>query len=538
MKENEFLDGVSNIESDVVERFISMDNKLQNKANKKPKRVWIRFGAIAACFLLIVSAVIVVPMLLRDDQGVVIPPDETSNSDIDSDVVTSLEDAKNNDDTSDAPGAVESTEDTSGNDDMWAVNIPDHIPITFDATESPDSLNGNSWEFIKGSLAPVSSGAADAILPNFEFSSGIVVKAKVVKNYPDKYYMLDVSSEYSPTAYRLIQMETIEVISGENVPQYFLYLIPEKFYVDMSIYDSLLISMSQIGLENYVLKNDTQNQIESFELLMFGDYQEDPEFVNIIAFTDGIFDESLWQTDTWFYGYHYAKFYLDNPESSNIAVARGDSESTVISAIKARYPAGYQEPSVITLDFKTQEAKDAVEYVKPFANGVFSQTFWPSHGNGQLIFRRYINGCQTEETIIIDLLTEEVTYSEVRYTKEDMMRMENISAHLSKKASEYAEQFPDPPHTDPDGKELLCLNLYAWYAKVDGKLYGVVKTAWRYQRENDYWEIVQYYDASYVLYDISAGTAAEISRDSLVAIIGTRNVTMEKYDVGYIMPTI
>ena len=29
MKENEFLDGVSNIDPDVVERFVSMDNKLQ-----------------------------------------------------------------------------------------------------------------------------------------------------------------------------------------------------------------------------------------------------------------------------------------------------------------------------------------------------------------------------------------------------------------------------------------------------------------------------------------------------------------------------
>ena len=34
MKENKFLDGVSNIEPDVVERFVKMDNKLQKKANK------------------------------------------------------------------------------------------------------------------------------------------------------------------------------------------------------------------------------------------------------------------------------------------------------------------------------------------------------------------------------------------------------------------------------------------------------------------------------------------------------------------------
>ena len=66
MKENEFLDGVSNIESDVVERFVSMDNKLQKKANKpKSKGIWLRFGAIAACFVLVLSAVIAVPMLQK-----------------------------------------------------------------------------------------------------------------------------------------------------------------------------------------------------------------------------------------------------------------------------------------------------------------------------------------------------------------------------------------------------------------------------------------------------------------------------------------
>ena len=72
MKENEFLDGVSNIEPDVVERFISMDNKLQKKP--KTKGIWLRFGAIAACFLLIVSAVIVVPLLREDDPGVIPGP--------------------------------------------------------------------------------------------------------------------------------------------------------------------------------------------------------------------------------------------------------------------------------------------------------------------------------------------------------------------------------------------------------------------------------------------------------------------------------
>lgn len=89
MNENKFLDGVSTIDSDVVERFVSMDNQLQKKASKpKSKKAWLRIGAIAACFFLIVSAVIVVPMLrteepgTTDDPAAVLPPTRLGSSSI------------------------------------------------------------------------------------------------------------------------------------------------------------------------------------------------------------------------------------------------------------------------------------------------------------------------------------------------------------------------------------------------------------------------------------------------------------------------
>ena len=56
MNENAFLDGISNIENDVVERFISMDNKLKNKA--RSKSFWIRVGALAACLAVLLGAII------------------------------------------------------------------------------------------------------------------------------------------------------------------------------------------------------------------------------------------------------------------------------------------------------------------------------------------------------------------------------------------------------------------------------------------------------------------------------------------------
>lgn len=89
MKENEFLDGVSNIEPDVVERFISMDNKLQKKANKpKSKGIWLRFGAIAACFLLIVSVIIAMPMLFEEDIPVSLPDNGLAGNEGDSAIVS------------------------------------------------------------------------------------------------------------------------------------------------------------------------------------------------------------------------------------------------------------------------------------------------------------------------------------------------------------------------------------------------------------------------------------------------------------------
>ncbi len=545
MKENEFLNGVTSIDPDIVERFISMDNKLQKKVNKsKTKAIWLRFASIAACFLLIVGAVIVVPMF-RDDKPSG-PPIVDAGTDSDSSIGNNNHpkdeetNAFPNPDTTDIPSQGEETDlfpnpDTT---DVPSIITPpdnDPPPIIFDATVSADKLNGNNSEFIVGSSLSISGGSPDSAPPRFQFNRGITVKAKVVKNHSDQYYKLDVSSEFRPTAYRLIQMETIEVIYGENVPKYFLYLIQDYVYVDMSVYDSLLISMYQQGIENYVLKNATQNQMESFELPLFRDHQDHPELGNIIAFKDGIFDESLWQNENWIYGYQFADHLLDNPEDSDLVVARGDSESDVISKIKKQFSEyNYIAPStncISALDFKTQAAKDVLEYVKPFVNGVFSQTYY---ANSRILFRRFINGCQTEETISIDLHTEEVTYSEARYTEDDMAKMVNISAHLSQKAKEYAEKLPTPPHTDPEGKTLLCLNLYAWYEKVDGKLYGVIKTAWRYMEEGDYY--VQYYDDNYVLYDMSSESAAEISRDDLIELLGERNVYTGEYGLGILMP--
>ena len=177
------------------------------------------------------------------------------------------------------------------------------------------------------------------------------------------------------------------------------------------------------------------------------------------------------------------------------------------------YDIAPRESSLITLSFSSDEAKDAVEYAKPFENGVFFQSFDANQAN--VIFTRYVNGCQTDETIKINLSTEEVTYSKVKYTKSDLESIENLSYHIAEMASRYKDEIPTPPHLDAKDKELFFFSLYGWYVKVNGKVYGIIKTTWKY-RDNQYYT---YLDDSYTLYEPNIG-AIIVSREVLADIIG------------------
>ena len=80
------------------------------------------------------------------------------------------------------------------------------------------------------------------------------------------------------------------------------------------------------------------------------------------------------------------------------------------------------------------------------------------------------------------------------------------------------------------------MNLYALCVKVDGKLHGVIKTAWRYS-EKDY-RYIQYYDDSYTLHDMAASGAAVVSRGDLAEIAGKRNAYMGEYGLSSEMPVV
>ena len=134
MKKQEWNEALNHLDPEIVEKYVLQKDELRQK--KRKKTVWFRAVIIAACLAVVVGTMVLLPLFFDDS------PDQDYGTDF--------------------------------------------TPIIFDATVSPDKLQGNSFEFVVGSSVPPEGGIFSEP-PSFEFSGAIAVKAKVVKNYPDKY---------------------------------------------------------------------------------------------------------------------------------------------------------------------------------------------------------------------------------------------------------------------------------------------------------------------------------------------------------------
>lgn len=498
------------------------------------KSIFLRRAVIAVCACMLLGILLILPWRMRGGNVPALPAEDTENTPPSQ--TSSTEDMENT-----------SPSQTFSDETEWTTQQPPSPPLY--GADSPEKLTGPSLVFIVGNSASTDMGTSSAP-PQFEFNClCYLVRAKAVEVLPDTYQVLSVlraTSDVKPTNYRLVRMKTLESIRAKDMPEEFFYLMRESLVSDLTVYDSLIISMSQIWTENFILRNVDEQVMEALPLTVFGDPEDQPELGNMIAFTEGIFDESLWQNPGWRFGYQFADRYIEEPSKYYVAY-RGCTESYTVGRIEEDLQAWREleesrgetwssdGPRVRDLDVKTQAAKEVLAYVRPFENGVFAQWMYGS----TVYFRRYINGCETEEMITVNLNTEEVTYSEVRYEKEDLKGIGDVAAQIADMAEAYTAETPMPPHTDPEGKDLRCLNLFGWYAKVNGKIYGVIKTTWTYLEEYDRsgypWYNI-HYDDRYLLYDPEENAWSDVSRDDLKALLGLRNVYNGEYGVGEQLP--
>ena len=65
MKQTEWNEGMNHLDSDLVERYVEKKDQLLRRG-RAAKKTWLRVGIVAACFLILVSAALTVPMPQKD----------------------------------------------------------------------------------------------------------------------------------------------------------------------------------------------------------------------------------------------------------------------------------------------------------------------------------------------------------------------------------------------------------------------------------------------------------------------------------------
>lgn len=454
MKENEFLDGISNIESDLVERFVYMDNKLRNKENKiKAKSIWLRFGALAACLCLIISVIVIVPRLREDTPG----------------------------------GTVTTPNNAGNNTDITIPPDPPMPPINNVVPSISIVSSGNTalgkQELVLGEQ--LSGGLQGEVLPpRFEIKT--VVEAEVIEVLPDTYYYIDSCDK----KLNIAKLRIVDKIRGEGLPtEIFL----SYSYYDAAIfegYERFILSLDQIGAENYMLVNDTEGTFDYFSN-MFEVCTADIGYGSVIAFNGGEVDESFWDKANYFFSVFSNKKHfdiiLDAPNSNYYPATRNSTVDEVRSCIieLANNPKngyirkGYDYASAEDI-FISDEAKEIKAYVAPSETNVFAYSLRVLNNRVIAEYTRIINGFKTDDVIEIESycgISNTISKQGEAYTAEDLSEIPNIAEAIEKINFNEIK----PPHIEVlDGMALSNITVKGIYRKANGRIYGVIRLVWYY----------------------------------------------------------
>lgn len=439
MKKTDWNEGLNHVNADLVEEFVSKREGLQ-KAGRMRKTV-IRTGALAACILLLISAAAL--PLLR------------------------------------SMGVWGSSEPSDVNG----------IPITQKYAPSPEPKHYGSEE------ASIQRIFAGDIIPN-----AVSVSARLKEVLPDTYTFYN---DWAQTNFRLLRMETVDLIDGKEITEEFLYIVPLDYMTDFTVYSTFVFrGMRQRSLEYCVLYNTTRSCPESLDLLVFGPLYYEPENWNQFYPTDlfkvfdenGMLDRTLWRsTEAWQKA--TARDY-DQYEGHTLSEEKQE---------KWNFDLGIDRLS----SFK-EESKLAVEIIKSRKQ----ELYIPHYESHRISAVRYINGFATNQLVTIS--KDSVSIAEAFFEERDLSKLPDLTSARIAVIQALEQGRITPPHIKIDKESSKVINgIFCWYAKTETEILGVIRIDWRYTADSH-----SYFDDAYYIIEYGSSLCKPIDRDSLLERIG------------------
>ena len=334
-------------------------------------------------------------------------------------------------------------------------------------------------------------------------SVGVIVTARFIEAMPDTYTFYD---NWAQGEFKLLHMEVVKVLSGKEIPNEFLLLMPPEYMTDYSQYDKLVIKMLQYTYDYSLVYNKTWDRPEQLNLAIFVDY-----FSDIKAFdSEGRFDMRLWEsTEAWKKSVKSKVQYYGTAYYQNLTLQ--DEE-------QARYNPDSKLSANLLKDM-TGEAAEKFAYIKSLENGtvvpyagIELMGLWPM----QLCCQRYIDGFRTNESGII--YADKVKWSRAKFTEWDMQRLPNLPAAMETVITALEAGWISPVHIQRLSKNADYKAVFGWYAKTNRGVIGIVRVNWCFGKR---------YDDAYYVIEYGSGICYPIDRDTLIAVHGS-------YETSYI----
>ncbi len=456
MKRAEWNEGLNHIDTDIIENYVEQKDKYISIS--KRKRTWLKIGALAACFCLIAS-IIVIPTAFKTEDPLYHPFNSDSNFILPSISVIST-----------------GTE----------INGKTHI-----VSGDNDTDNGSASKIPEG------------------FYVHTVVQANVIEVLQDLYYT---PSRGAAGKYRIARLEIVDPIIGEKMPRE-INLRFSGYSADIfEKHDTFIFSLNQIGIENYMMINDTKNEVEYFPD-MFEVEIDILRYGSVIPFKDGKVDYSF--GGSWSFPSNLSplsgEYTIENVKKRIIDLSQNKEDYFVHLSTS---------PDYVTIDdvFSAEECKQIKNCILPTESNIFMHNI-AVHSNRVVVnYTRVINGFETDEKIVVTVYSKDkgnVTREGEAYTPEELSRMPNIGEVLE---NINLDEIRSPRIDNLDGIKHKRVSADGCYRKREGKVYGIVRIIWWCDFSTVY-SVGYEQDARYYLYD-AEGNGKIVKGEKLEELFG------------------
>lgn len=394
-----------------------------------------------------------------------------------------------------------------------AVITPDpDYTITFE--DLPDPLHSP----LSYGTPALSSNGSTTTLAADEYHPFGAITVRLLEILPDVYTFYD----NNEMEYMLLKMETLNVLKGNNIPKEFYYLIPEGCFTDFSIYDRFVVAdVVQFGYDYSVMYNITKDCPEIFDMVLLGNYYNgvigNMTSEGMIAFDkNGNLDPKLFESTE---GFSYSTGWHKEDLRKNITEKFTTLEITE-KFFRNNSWSGYLQNDFFVCTFSdfSYKAQLALEYLKNTDNGLYvpelryySTTY--TRQEEKVVFRRYIDGIATNETIT--LYPYKAEYSTANFQKSELSSAPKLRFAYKKICEEFEAGNITPPNLETtESMECTVNGIFPWYAKTEKGVVGIIQVSWCYK--NCPAPAILCYDDAYFIVMPDSNTCTQIDRNELL----------------------